>query len=76
VRLAVEEFHILSRISELAPSQFCVTVSAVSELNGPTHVRTEVVGSCSDADSRCNYMVMSLATELRASGHLIVGLVE
>lgn len=69
-------FRLLARIVELGPREHVVTVSALAEDEDRTEVRMDSEPTAADAIRRKDYLVMSLATELRAQCHEIVGLVE
>lgn len=69
-------YHLLTRIVEIGASEFVVTVSAVPIGMASAEVRTEVAPTAHEAQARRDYLLMSLATELRARGHKIVGAVE
>ncbi len=69
-------YRLLARIVELSPREHVVTVSALAEDADDTRVRMDSEPTAADAIRRKDYLVMSLATELRAQGHEVVGLVE
>lgn len=66
----------LARIVDLGHGDLQVTVSAVPTDMSSAETRTETVGSVAEAVERRNYLVMSLATGLRARGHEVEGLTE
>ncbi|MBK8324491.1 MAG: hypothetical protein IPL06_17735 [Betaproteobacteria bacterium] len=69
-------YRILARIVELGPREHLVTVSALAEDKDSTEVRMASLSTAAEARERKDFLVMSLATELRALGHVTVGMVE
>ena len=69
-------FQILVRIVQVSPGDHVVTVSAVSDDVDETEVRQDMVPTAREARERRDYLIMSLATELRARGHEVSGVVE
>lgn len=61
-------FSILARIVQVSPGDHVVTVSAVSDEVAETELRQDMVSTPAEARERRDYLIMSLATELRAKG--------
>jgi hypothetical protein len=70
------KYHVLSRVVQISPDAHCVTVSAIPSALDRAEVRAAVVTSAAEAQARRDYLQMSLATELRARGHELNGIVE
>lgn len=69
-------YRILARIVEMGLHEHLVTVSALAEDADDTWVRMDAEPTAAAARERKDYMVMSLATELRARGHELIALIE
>lgn len=69
-------FQILVRVVEIFPGEYHVMVSAVSPDVEEVEVRHDMVPTSAAAIERRDFIVMSLATELRARGHEVAGVVE
>lgn len=66
----------MARIAEIASGEHYVTVSAIPTDMRSAEVRQDVCRSRDEAEARCDYLVMSLGTEIRARGDTIKGVVE
>lgn len=69
-------YRLLSRIVALGPREHHVTVSAIPEDMRSAEVRSDTLPTAEEAQARRNFLVMSLATELRARGHQVAALVD
>lgn len=69
-------YSLLARIVEIAPREHHITVSAIPTDMRSAEVRTATEKTREEAEARRDYLLMSLATELRARGHEVVGAVE
>lgn len=63
----------MARITLTGPREHQVVVSAVPDDLGGAEVRHDAVSTLAEAELRRDYLLMSLATELRAMGHEILG---
>ena len=68
-------YRLLARTVTLGDGQAQVTVSAIPEDMRSAEVRSESVAPA-EAEERRDWLVMSLATELRARGHEVDGVEE
>ena len=66
----------MARITLTGPREHQVVVSAVPDGPGHAEVLHDTVPTLAEAELRRDYLLMSLATYLRARGHQVVGLVE
>ena len=62
-------YQLLTRISLIGPREYHVAVSAIPTDMRSAEVRTATVPTAAEAELRRDYLVMSLATELRGRGH-------
>lgn len=69
-------YRLLARIVELSPGEHCVTVSAIPTDMRSAEVRQDVCKTRGEAEARRDYLVMSLATEIRAQGGEILGRIK
>ena len=69
-------FRLLARLALVSPCEVGVTVTGVPDGDLEPVVRHDVVNTLAEAEARRDYLVMSLATQLRAEGHELVELVE
>lgn len=69
-------YRILATIVSVGFGELQVTVSAIPEDMRSAETRSATVRSDDEAIERRDFLVMSLATELRARGHEITGTEE
>ncbi|MGE0357781.1 MAG: hypothetical protein AB7P08_12835 [Burkholderiales bacterium] len=69
-------YRIMANIVETAPGEHQVTVSAIPSDMSSAEVRSDTLLSISEAEAQREYLVMSIATELRARGDEIAALEE
>ena len=69
-------YRLLARIAEIEPGEHCVTVSAVPTDMRSAEVRSDNCKSLDEAEARRDFLIISLATEIRARGGEILGVTE
>lgn len=69
-------YRLLARIAQIGPGEHCVTVSAIPTDMRSAEVRQDVCGTREEAETRRDYLLTSLGTEIRARGGDIAGLTE
>lgn len=69
-------YELLARIAQIGPDEHCVTVSAIPSDKRSAEVRTAIVPTSEEAEIRRDFLVMSLATEIRSRGGEILGITE
>jgi hypothetical protein len=69
-------YSIMSRIVQLGSREHVVTVSAIAHDLGGAEVRQDTAPTAWQAQARRGFLEMSLATELRARGHRISGVIS
>jgi hypothetical protein len=67
-------YRLLARIVQIGPGEHCVTVSAIPTDMRSAEVRSDISKTREDAEARRDYLLMSLATEMRARGHEVTGI--
>ena len=74
--MPVPTYRPLARIPQIGPCEHCVTVSAIRTDIRSAEVRSDICKTRGEAQARRDYLVMSLATEMRAQGHEVLALTE
>jgi hypothetical protein len=69
-------YRLMARITLTGPREHQVVVSAIPDGPGGAEVRHDAVTTLAEAELRRDYLLMSLATDLRARGHQVVELLE
>jgi len=69
-------YHLLARIVEVAPDEHHVTVSPIPTDMRSAEMRSAIEKTREEAEARRDYLVMSLAIEIRARGHEVAGIDE
>lgn len=67
-------YRLTTRITLTAPREYQVVVSAIPEDMRSAEVRSATVETVEEAEARRDFLVMSLATEIRARGHDVMSL--
>ena len=69
-------YRLVSRVVPTAPHEWQVIVAAITVDHDGAEARRDTLESSSEAEDRRDFLMMSLATELRARGHDVEGLDE
>lgn len=74
--MPVEAYRLLARIVETVPGEHHVTVSAIAGDLRSAEVRSDTCKNRGEAEARRDFLVVSLATDIRARGGKMLGVME